>query len=130
MNTIERYGRAGAGPAMADAVVDELDDLRSTVTVSRDHHTDVGQRQVFIRIDGGDRVALLFGESLTTDLEPGCHRLRVHNTLIWKTIQFAIEPGEHLEFIVINSARWWTAGMAGLLGAAPLFLKVQKRSLV
>ena len=115
---------------MADAVFDELDDLRSTITVSRDHPTDVGQRQVFIRIDGGDRVALLFGESLTTDLEPGCHRLRVHNTLIWKTVQFAIEPGEHLEFIVINSARWWTAGMAGLLGAAPLFLRVQKRSLV
>ena len=130
MNTTERYGRAGAGPATADAVFDDLDDLRSTITVSRDHPTDVGQRQVFIRIDGGERVALLFGDSLTTDLEPGSHRLRVHNTLIWKTIQFAIEPGEHLEFIVINSARWWTAGMAGLLGAAPLFLRVEKRSVV
>ena len=130
MNTTERYGRAGTGPAMADAVLDDLEDLRSTITVSREHPSDVGQRQVFLRIDGGTRVALLFGESFTTDLEPGRHRLRVHNTLVWKTIDFAIERGERLEFIVINSARWWTAGMAGLLGAAPLFLRVQKRSLV
>jgi hypothetical protein len=128
VNTIERHGRLG--PAMADAALDDVEDLRSTITVSRDHPSDVGQRQVFIRIDGSERVALLFGESLTTELEPGRHRLRVHNTLIWKTIEFAIEPGEHLEFIVINSARWWTAGMAGVLGAAPLFLKVEKRSLV
>jgi hypothetical protein len=130
VNTTERYGRAGTGPAMADAVLDDLEDLRSTITVSREHPSDVGQRQVFLRIDGGTRVALLFGESFTTDLEPGRHRLRVHNTLVWKTIDFAIERGERLEFIVINSARWWTAGMAGLLGAAPLFLRVQKRSLV
>jgi hypothetical protein len=130
VNTTERYGRAGAGPAMADAVLDDIEDLRSTITVSRDHPTDVGQRQVFIRIDGGERVALVFGESLTTELESGRHRLRVHNTLIWKTIDFVIEPGEHLEFIVINSGRWWTAGMVGVLGAAPLFLRVLKRSLV
>lgn len=115
---------------MADASLDDLEDLRSTITVSRDHPADYGQRQVFVRVDGGARVALVFGESFTSDLEPGCHRLRVHNTLVWKTIQFAIEPGEHLEFIVINSARWWTAGMAGLLGAAPLFLKVEKRSVL
>jgi hypothetical protein len=126
--TTERFGRAG--PAGADAAFDELEDLRSLITVSREHPMDVGQRQVFLRIDGGERLALLFGESVTTDLEPGRHRLRVHNTLMWKTIDFAIEPGEHLEFIVINSARWWTAGMAGLLGAAPLFLTIEKRSLM
>jgi hypothetical protein len=128
VTTTERLRRAG--PAMADASLDDLEDLRSTITVSRDHPADYGQRQVFVRVDGGARVALVFGESFTSDLEPGCHRLRVHNTLVWKTIQFAIEPGEHLEFIVINSARWWTAGMAGLLGAAPLFLKVEKRSVL
>jgi hypothetical protein len=129
VNTTERVGRAGAGTAMADAWLDDIADLRCTVTISRDHASDCGQRQVFLRLDGGTRVALVFGESFTTELEPGRHRLRVHNTLVWKTIDFAIEAGEHLEFIVINSARWWTAGMAGLLGAAPLFLKVAKRSI-
>jgi hypothetical protein len=122
--------RAGTGTAATDVWLDEIEDLRSTITISREHPTDCGQRQVFLRVDDGARVALVFGESFTTDLEPGRHRLRVHNTLMWKTIDFAIEPGEHLEFIVINSARWWTAGMAGVLGAAPLFLRVERRSLV
>ena len=128
MATTDRLSRAGTGTAPTDVWLDDIADLRCTVTISREHPSDVGQRQVFLRIDGGDRIALLFGESFTTELEPGGHRLRVHNTLVWKTIDFAIEPGEHLEFIVINSARWWTAGMAGLLGAAPLFLRVEKRS--
>ena len=58
----------------------------------------------------------------------GAHTLRVHNTLFWKRLQFAIEPGEHLEFVIINGARFWTADMAGLLGWAPLFLAVRKIS--
>jgi hypothetical protein len=128
VTTRELHGRTGA--AMADAAFDDLEDLRSTITVSREHPSDVGQRQVFLRIDGSTRIALLFGESFTTELEPGRHRLRVHNTLIWKTLDFALEPGEHLDFIVINSGRWWTAGMVGVLGSAPLFLTVQKRSIV
>jgi hypothetical protein len=130
VSTTDRLGRAGTGTAATDVWLDEIEDLRCTVTISRDHPSDCAQRQVFLRVDGGPRVALVFGESFTTELEPGRHRMRVHNTLVWKTVDFAIEPGEHLEFIVINSARWWTAGMAGLLGAAPLFLTVQRRSLM
>jgi hypothetical protein len=129
VSTTERP-RAGTGTAATDVWLDELEDLRSTITISREHPSDCAQRQVFLRVDGGPRVALVFGESFTTDLEPGRHRLRVHNTLMWKTIDFAIEPGEHLEFIVINSARWWTAGVVGVLGAAPLFLRVERRSLL
>ena len=104
------------------------DDLRATVTVSRAHPRDVAQRQVIVRLDDGERVKMVFGDEFTRDLEPGRHTLFAHNTLFWKTVPFNIEAGEHLEFIVINSARWWTAGMVGLLGSAPLFLQVVKRS--
>ena len=108
---------------------DVPDDLRATITVSREHPKDIGQRQVIVRLDGGPRVALCFGEWMTQDLPPGQHHLRIHNTLVWKNIRFTIEPGEHLEFIVINSGRWWTPGIVGLLGAAPLFLEVRRQSL-
>jgi len=108
---------------------DVPEDLRATITVSREHPKDVGQRQVIVQLDGGRKVKLLFGEWLTEDLQPGRHHLRVHNTLMWKNLYFTIEPGEHLEFIVINSARWWTPGIVGVLGAAPLFLEVQRVSL-
>ena len=50
----------------APAVQTEVpEDLRATVTVSREHPKDVGQRQVIVQIDGGRKVKLLFGEWLT-----------------------------------------------------------------
>ena len=110
-------------PAVSDPAL--LDDLRSAITFSRMHPTDCGQRQVFARLDGGERIALVYGESVTLDVLPGRHHVRVHNTLFRKSVEFSIEPGERLEMIIINGARWWTAGMAGLLGAAPLFLSVR-----
>jgi hypothetical protein len=106
-----------------------VDDLRSTVTFCRTHPTDCGQRQIYVRLDAETRVTLLHGDEVTQEVQPGAHRLRIHNTLFWKTLTFAIEPGEHLECLVINRASWWTYGMAGLLGAAPLFLKVRLNSL-
>jgi hypothetical protein len=119
------------GPGRAPATrqpAEDLDDLRTAVTVSRAHPQDVGERQVIVRLDDGPKVKLVFGESFTADVEPGRHLLRAHNTLFRKRVEFAIEPGEHLEFILINAARWWTAGMVGILGSAPLFLSVIKRS--
>src|SRR6185503_1130580 len=108
----------------------DLDDLRAMVTFDRRSPVDCGQRQIFVKLDDDHREVLLFGEAVTIDVPPGRHTLRVHNTLFWKKIPFAIEPGEHLEFQVINRARWWTYGMAGLLGAAPIFLIVRKYSLL
>jgi hypothetical protein len=111
----------------ATSTVDS-DDLRSLVTISREHPTDCGHRQVIVRLDQGPKVQLVFGQSFTAEVQPGAHRLRAHNTLVWKNIRFTIEPGEHLDFIVINEARWWTHGMVAVLGSAPLFLKVLQRS--
>ena len=104
------------------------DDLRTFVTISREHPNDVGERQVVARLDGGRAYTLVFGESCTMEVQPGAHHLRVHNTLFWKNIRFTVEPGEHIEFVVINEGRWWTWGLAGVLGSAPLFLHVELRS--
>ena len=107
----------------------DADDLRSVVTFVRDHPSDCGQRQVFVRVDGGLRLALVFGEAIDVELRPGLHHFRIHNTLFWKHVHVAIEPGEHLQCRIVNSARWWTAGVVGVIGAAPLFLSVQMTSL-
>jgi len=123
--------RTDGGSAAARRATSEgaADDLRSFVTFVRDHPSDCGQRQVFVRVDGNLRIALVFGEAIDVELRPGLHHFRIHNTLFWKHIHLAIEPGEHLECRIINSARWWTAGVVGVFGAAPLFLSVQMRSL-
>jgi len=107
----------------------QLDDLRTLLTVRRDHPDDIGQRQVWVRLDRGASVPIRFGETMSAELQPGAHHVRIHNTLFWKNIDFTIETGEHLEFLVINEARWWTGGMAGFLGSAPLFMRILRRSL-
>jgi len=102
------------------------DDLTSTICLKRVDPGDCGERQVFARVDDGPRIALRFGETVTIEVPPGLHVLSAHNTLFRKKLAFAIEPAEHLEFELINSARWWTAGVVGLLGSAPLFLTVRQ----
>ena len=87
----------------------------------------MGDRQLYVRLDLR-RMKLNFGDAITEELQPGAHHLHVHNTLFWKNVPFTIEPGEHLEFVMINTTRWWTFGFVGALGAAPLFLTVEKRS--
>ena len=108
-------------------VVEPPDDLRSFVTLSRTHPTDIGERHVFVKLDDA-KVRLSYGDSFTAELKPGAHHLRAHNTLVWKNLKFTLEHGEHLEFVIINSGRWWTWGIAGVLGSAPLFLSIAKRS--
>jgi hypothetical protein len=71
----------------------------------------------------------MYGQTVTLEVSPGAHVLRVDNTLFKKRLSFTIEPGEHLEFSIINYARWWTAGVIGAFGWAPLFLSVRKTSL-
>lgn len=118
-------------PVSAPALRDEAShDLESLITVSRTNQRDFGEREVFVRIDGCDRIKLMFGESFTREVGPGSHTLRAHNTLFWKTVPFSVEPGEHLEFMIINHGSRLTLGLAGLLGAAPLYLKIYKRSLI
>jgi len=117
--------------AGAPELVDELDyDLRTLVTISRMHARDIGQRHVFVTLDDHKQVALRFGQSLTETVEPGAHQLKVNNTLMWRKLTFTVEAGEHLEFILINYCGPFWQGLAGLLGAAPVFLKIHRRSIV
>ena len=72
------------------------------VTFSRTDPTDVGQRQIYVRVDEAPTRTLRFGESHTEVVTPGSHRLHANNTLFWKRVAFTIEPGEEIEFALIN----------------------------
>ena len=69
----------------------------------------------------------MFGDVFSEELEPGEHRLRVHNTLFRKTIPFSVADNEHVEFDVVNRAGRITMSFLALMGAAPLYLSVQRR---
>jgi hypothetical protein len=96
------------------------------VTVERNGSDDVRTRQVVVSLDGERLATLLFGERTTRDISPGHHRLRAHNTLVWKTVDFDAAPGEHVRFRVVNRAGLGSMALVALLGVGPLFVKVER----
>lgn len=97
------------------------------VTVSRTDDRDVQQRQIYARIDDKPQRTLMFGDAFSIDLEPGQHTLKVNNTLYWKSVNFTIEPGEHVEFALINVSSKLSFGFLAMLGAGPLKLVIERR---
>ena len=71
---------------------DELEDsLPASLTVTRTSERDIKQRHLIVSVDGERVATLLFGDSVTRDLEAGPHRLRVSNTLVWKTVELTAQ---------------------------------------
>jgi hypothetical protein len=98
------------------------------ITVTRASEDDLRIRQLEVSIDGKPAGTLMFGDSLTREFEPGPHRLRVHNTLVWRTVDFELRPGEHVRFTAVNRAGFGTYSMVGLLGAGPLYVTLRRES--
>ena len=98
----------------------------ATITISRQAKDDVRVRQIYLSIDGRRVAELLFGESFTTTVPPGSHRLRAHNTLVWKTIDCDLAPGEHARFEVVNRPGFGSYAMLGLLGSGPIYLRLER----
>jgi hypothetical protein len=95
------------------------------LTVTRQSPEDVKIRQLVVSVDGERAGTLLYGDSLTRELAPGVHRLRIHNTLVWKTIRVELRAGEHARFTAVNRAGFGTYSMIGLLGAGPLYVSIR-----
>jgi hypothetical protein len=97
------------------------------VTVERTAPADVQHRQIIISLDDTPFATLMFGKSETKPIEPGHHKLRAYNTLVWKTIEFDVAPGEHARFQVINRPGRWTYPMVALLGVGPIYLTIERQ---
>jgi hypothetical protein len=100
--------------------------VKARVTIRRQSPDDVKQRQLVASIDGQPWVTLMFGQWATREVEPGAHRLRVHNTLVWKTVEFTIREGEHARFSLVNRATFGTYAMISLLGVGPLYVTIER----
>ena len=100
----------------------------ATLTVSRILPGDVGQRQVYLELDGTRVATLLDRDTFTCDIPPGPHRLRFDNTLQKKTFEFTATAGEHVEFRLANTAGRLGLPFLALMGVAPLFLKIERVS--
>lgn len=98
----------------------------AALTVSRCVGGDIGHREVFVSLDGHEFAILRHGDSVTREVLPGPHRLRIHNTMFWKTIDVELAVGERVEFSTLNRAGWGTYGIATFLGAGPVYLDVAR----
>jgi hypothetical protein len=98
----------------------------ATITIARQSPNDVGIRQVFVSLDGQPFGVLVNGESVTKEVAPGEHRMRLHNTLVWKNIPLDLKPGEHARFMVTNRAGWGTVAMVATLGVGPIYMKIER----
>lgn len=105
---------------------DETGERNAILTVERRDAADVRIRQVVVAVDGQPFATLLFGETATHPVPAGRHRLRVHNTLVWKNVEFDAAPGQHLRFSVVNRAGLWSMTLIALLGAGPLYVTVDR----
>ena len=96
------------------------------ITFTRRDPGDIGYRQVFVRVDGGEYSILRHGDEEVREVEPGRHLLKVHNTLFWKNIELDLRPGEHARFRLVNRAGFGTFFLSGTLGVGPIYLTVER----
>ena len=115
-------GKVGVSLAKAEPRADQV----ATITVSRQSPDDAGIREIFVSVDSEQIAILKNGEAVTHDLPAGPHRIRVHNTLFWKTHALVLQPGEHARFMATNRAGWGSFGLLIMLGAAPLYLTLER----
>ena len=90
------------------------------LTVRRTAADDVQDRQVYMSLDGEEWGTLYYGHELTREIAPGRHTLRANNTLVRRTVEFEVTPGEHVRFQCINRAHWTAMLFMAFLGAAIL----------
>ncbi|MGH9407819.1 MAG: hypothetical protein ACRD1V_00035 [Vicinamibacterales bacterium] len=100
----------------------------ASVTVTRTAPSDFQQRQLIVYLDDERIGDLMFGQAISRDLTPGPHRLRVSNTLVWKTVKFDAKPGEQVRFEAINRAGKLTYPMLLIMGAGPLYVTLRRVS--
>jgi len=112
-------------PAHADAMLNTGGNP-AYVTIVRGNPDDVGDRQMFVSLDGERIATLMFGQKITRDVGPGLHRLRISNTLFWKSVTFTVKPGQRVQFEIVNRAGRLTYGMFGLIGLGPLYVGVER----
>jgi hypothetical protein len=69
---------------------------------------------------------LLWGDSMMWELAPGPHTLRVHNTLVWRTVRFVLGPGEQVFYEAINRAGASTYLVLPVFGIGPLYVTLRR----
>jgi hypothetical protein len=113
-------------PGKPEWETDSLETFPASVTITRTSQADFGSRQLEVSIDGEHVATLLWGDSVTRQLSPGRHRVRVHNTLVWKTLELTLAPEEQVFYEAINKTGPGTILLTLLFGIGPLYVSLER----
>ena len=94
--------------------------------MTRSAQDDSQDRELYVSVDGGPSSILKYGDSVTLPVEPGPHRLRVHNTWQWKRAEFTAAPGEQVRFAAANLPSRNFGVIATFLGFAPMHTRLER----
>jgi hypothetical protein len=108
------------------SLADQMAPSPARLIVERTSRDDVQTRQIILSLDGDPWTTLLYGESASCGIAPGKHRLRAYNTLVWRTVEFDVAPGESVRFSAVNRAGRGTAALIALLGVGPLYVTLER----
>lgn len=113
-----------------DRVIEQLrESWTARLTIRRTSEEDARLHQIYVSLDGERLAVLNAGQEISKEITPGPHRLRVHNTLFWKTIDFTVAVGEHASFVTINRKGFGTWSMfAYFLGTNLVYLTVDREA--
>jgi hypothetical protein len=104
-----------------------LDHLFPTsITITRTSEDDFKSRQLVVSLDGQRIGELLWGDSMLYELPPGPHTLQVHNTLVWRTEEFVLGPGEQIFYEAVNRPAASTYFLLPIFGIGPLYVTLRR----
>jgi hypothetical protein len=98
----------------------------TSITITRTSDEDWKSRQLVVSVDGQHIAELLWGDSVLHELAPGRHMLRVHNTLVWRTVDFTVGAGQQVFFEAVNRAARSTYFLLPLFGIGPLYVTLRR----
>ena len=100
--------------------------LAPSVTVVRNHADDVWDCQMIVWIDGQLIARLTAGFEVERQVDVGPHRLRIRNTLFWKSVTFDARPGDRIRFQAVNRSIWLSNGWLDIIGISLVHLTVRR----
>lgn len=95
------------------------------ITIVRNSSEDTQTRQIIVYLDGENRGELMYGDSMTLDVAPGAHVMRVDNTWNRKDLRIVVQPGEEHRFVTKSSAGKFVWFLLGFLGAGPMHVSIE-----
>lgn len=101
------------------------EDGKALLRVTHQDEGDYMARGIKLALNGHDLGAVKSGKTITLEVEPGNHSLRVDNTFHAKTVDFEAKPDEQVHYRIWNK-RGFGSWMVDMLGAGPMYLAIEK----